>query len=450
MIHSSDGPASTRPITLGLLGPYGAGNLGDAAIQDAAMHQVRAVRPDARFIGISHNPADTRARHGIDAFPLTAAAVGRQVPRRLREMLASPRRGLAFRVLRRVAWVAHRAAGQARFVCDVWRFLPSLDVLVISGGGQIDDYWGGAWAQPFTLALWTTLARLRGRRVIALGIGGWTLKQRLSRVFIRRALRNAEARSFRDTRSRDFVEALGVTGPNEVVPDLAFGYPVGNRPRPATRVGVPVLGICPITAEAWTAPDDPAYTGYLDGLRRLARDRLDLGWEVRLFPSQVRADLPVVDRLADELAASSPDASGRVRRVPVYSVPDFLSAAGAVDVLIAARMHAVLLALLASTPVVAVCYDAKVRVLMERADQGHLAVALADCDTEHLIALVDRLTHRRAESIERVSRKVAEYRAELAALFRELFEASQAPGRAAPMTDGPTIVPNTRPQASSH
>jgi hypothetical protein len=48
-----------------LLGPYGSGNLGDAAIQEAAIHHFCTRLPGVQLVGICAKPARAMEIHGI-------------------------------------------------------------------------------------------------------------------------------------------------------------------------------------------------------------------------------------------------------------------------------------------------------------------------------------------------------------------------------------------------
>src|SRR5437764_12669732 len=58
-------------LTIGLMGPFGYGNLGDAASVEAMILNIRARLPNARIYGFSLNPADIERRHGIPGFPVS-------------------------------------------------------------------------------------------------------------------------------------------------------------------------------------------------------------------------------------------------------------------------------------------------------------------------------------------------------------------------------------------
>src|SRR5713101_5955830 len=54
---------------IGLLDHMGYGNLGDAAIQEAVIANIKKRLPDARLVGFSFIPDDTIKRHGIPCYP---------------------------------------------------------------------------------------------------------------------------------------------------------------------------------------------------------------------------------------------------------------------------------------------------------------------------------------------------------------------------------------------
>ena len=55
---------------IAILGHVGTKNLGDEAIIAAVIHQIGKRYPTAQIIGFTGDPDDTRARHGIPAFPI--------------------------------------------------------------------------------------------------------------------------------------------------------------------------------------------------------------------------------------------------------------------------------------------------------------------------------------------------------------------------------------------
>ena len=264
----------------------------------------------------------------------------------------------------------------------VFRFLKGIDVLIFSGGGQLDDYWGGAWAHPFTLLKWTLLARLAGIKVAFFGVGVDSLTSSLSKCFLRWALRLAHFRSYRDERTRHFVRELGWNNDDQVHPDLAYGLSVEsfrNSERNAAEYGL-VIGVSPISASAWTKKDSPQYEAYLSMLGEFATWLVEEKHRVLLFPSQVTMDQPCLQQLvADIKKRGTP-----LDRVTVVSgekltLEDMLSAVSKTDIVVASRLHGIILSSLLFKPVLALSYSKKVAVQMR--DLGLEAYSI---DLEHI------------------------------------------------------------------
>src|SRR3989454_8667900 len=89
--------------------------------------------------------------------PVTRAArseslgVGRDLRARLRRVPVLP--GLV-RAARRLGNAARAVALELRFLVQSYRRLRGTDLLLVAGSQQLNDYWGGPWAFPFTLFKW--------------------------------------------------------------------------------------------------------------------------------------------------------------------------------------------------------------------------------------------------------------------------------------------------------
>jgi len=386
--------AASARLGIALLGPYGSGNLGDAAIQEAALQNLRRLRPNAWIFGIGGNSEDTLKRHGIECFPIEPSGSAHTAARvfvlgRLLQLLS-----------------------EIRFTYSAWRLMVSTHLLVISGGGQIDDFWGGPWGHPFTVLRWTLLAKLAGARVAAVSIGADTLSSWASKLFFRTALRMSDYRSFRDKDTLRYVESeLGVRGGCRWVPDLAFSLPTARPGNAKTgkREGPLVIGISPISHTAWTGADDPIYKRYLVALRELVSRLRGRGYRIRLFPSQVRMDTAPLRALLSADDAGPDDRGAVVTVKPVESLDEMLREVEACDIVVAARLHGVLLSVLMRKPVVAVSYSRKVRVLMEALGCPELCLDVDQVTLDELEAKLDDAIARRAEIAALENEKVTEW-----------------------------------------
>src|ERR1700735_1467658 len=55
---------------IGLLDHMGYGNLGDAAVQESVIANIKKRLPNARLVAFSLSPEDTIKRHGIPCYPI--------------------------------------------------------------------------------------------------------------------------------------------------------------------------------------------------------------------------------------------------------------------------------------------------------------------------------------------------------------------------------------------
>lgn len=437
-----------------LISPSGHGNLGDEAILASTIENLRLRLPGIRFVGITLNPDDTRRRFGIAAFPIGGisrpgylvcgdpsrppddiAATDAQGADRAPSATPAPdRRGTgsvvvaAFKsVLKRVlprelTWTVLQ---EIRHLRAARRLTRDVDLVIVAGGGQIDDTWGGPWGQPYALFKWATLARLSGKPLMVASVGFGALRTPLSRWFVRRALASARYRSFRDEESLKLMRQVGHAHPDPVEPDLAFGLDrhallSGARHSPGHRTIClsPMIYLDPVT---WPVKDAAAYERYLDRLAHLAT-RLLADWPQVVLVSSDGPDRRSVAALYERLAAKVPAAQlSRVSIPDTDTVDRFLDAVARADVFVGSRLHGVLLALLAGTPVVALAYDRKVAALMRAMGLSAQCLGIDDFDLEAVVAQIEPLAAESVSIRELIVSRVRELSASLQSQFDRLL-----------------------------
>ncbi|RKZ14397.1 hypothetical protein DRQ53_11645 [bacterium] len=441
---------------IGLYGPFGWGNLGDAAIQEAMLHNVRRRIEDVRFTGISLNPVNTRAIHGIDAVPILRSwvepdkapeGVGVSVGERgsdgvdgvKAEAAADSAANATTRpdedapstswkdlapvlLLRRLLRPAIEALRELRFHARNTAFLRQLDLLVISGGGQISDDWGGPWDHPWSMFMWTLMARSVGTPVAVVSVGAGPIDAPLSRRFFFAALRLASWRSVRDVQSLHFLRDAGCSLPVEVYPDLAFSHPLPASTTTGNNevVGV-VTGMSPMswqhpTPGVWPDQNAALYDQHIATLAQFTVSLMDAGDRVVLFSNQIRNDRFAFDDLLTRLGERD-----AFEAEPTRDLQHLLKQIASTDVVVTSRLHGVILSFLQARPVIALSYESKIDAVLEQFGQNGARLSIdavsAEGLAEHHASLVDDIEATRAH----IATVAASHRARLDEQYDRLF-----------------------------
>jgi polysaccharide pyruvyl transferase WcaK-like protein len=438
---------------IGVLGHYGNANLGDEAIIQAVMDEIRRRWPDAAVYAISNNPGDSAARYGVPAVSvyhggLVEPPPGPVAPPEAPATSASPRSGAAGgpgqptgrrggllrRVRRLAAGLLHASAAVGGELGRAWRCYRrarGLDLLLVAGSNQMLDNFGGPWGFPYLNFRWSLLARLAGCRVAWLSVGAGPLEAPLSRRLVRASVRLADYVSVRDEGSRRLLAEIGVRRACRVFPDLAHGlrHDDGHRAahggaRPGG--GRPVVGInvMPIYDERyWPERSRDKYRRYVRELAALTTALIGDGREVFLFGTHPKDALVAEDVL--EALAAGPGGPA-ARSIPVRAsrrVEELLEVIESADAVVATRFHGALLSLLCERPVLALCYYRKTRELMlEHGQDAELAVALDDFDGLEAARRVGRLLDRAEDLAAAMRPRSKDCRAALAEQYELVFQ----------------------------
>jgi polysaccharide pyruvyl transferase WcaK-like protein len=392
-----------RPIRrVGLLSPT-SGNLGNATMQASMIANLRKRLPNVEFLGITLNPDETKRRHGIEAFPL---AVGSRANYSVTMPGARP--GVAMRPGRIKQWlkqipglrpfirsIRSGLAGMIHIVAS-GREVRKLNCIIVPGGGALDDLWGGPWGHPWVLFKWSLLCRMFKVPFLFVSIGKCYLESPISRFLVRVVLRLATFRSYRDPNSKAAVQSLVDASRDPVYPDLAFSFPQGDLPpwRRNCGAGGPfVVGVSPIAycdPRAWPRKDKGRYTAYITRLAEIVNWLLGEGYRVLFFTT----DSPDAGSLEDIRAMISGPGldSGAIQslagssEISPKTLMDELSCA---DLVIASRLHGVIISHLIEIPVLALSFDPKVDAHMKSVGQQDYCL---DIDHFEVATAVERFT----------------------------------------------------------
>jgi polysaccharide pyruvyl transferase WcaK-like protein len=441
-----------RAPRIALLTPYNGGNLGDAAIQDALISNLRLRLDGVRVAGVSLNCDNFLERHGTEAFPLCSfgrpfyqMSRGRVAEDPGRERLGDngplDRRHLGsgwkgrvreqfpflWRCLRAVYFSLAAPWREVRHWLGGYRFLRTQDFLIVSGGGQFDEEWGGPWAHPYALFKWALIARLAGIPCAAPSVGVGKFASPLSRFFLSSALRMIRYRSFRDEHSRELTaKLLGSAAKDPIVPDLAFSLqlPVPVRSLSAVsikqdRMVVAISLIAYVKPRNWPTQNQNTYDCYLRQMARVVSDLIRRDYSVVLIYSSLGDDQSVIRDLLGKLDNDVQGALSRQVSTPTITTwQDFMAAAQDSDFLIASRLHSTILGIVAHTPTIAISFDPKVDWVMEDLGMTDFLLHIQDFVAGDVIRTLDRLIlHRDA-----VQQRMASYQEGVRAISERQYD----------------------------
>ena len=427
---------------IALVNHMGLGNLGDDATQDAVMQNIRNRWPNAEIILFSMNPADTRSRHGVPSYPIRTefwkrgeSRVNGSPTARAKVKNALRKHALIFQLLRAIKTATIRVPGrlfdELQFLFMSFRIIKSFDLLIISGGGQLLDSWGGPWKFPYTVFKWTLLGRLSGAKCYFLNVGAGPLDDRLAQWFIRNAVRLADYVSFRDEDSRVLIQKIGFPGETRVSADCVYALnPPTNQSRGLATRPEPIVGLSPMAycdPRRYWLTDQAVYESYIHTLGAFGSRLIRHGYRLALFSTEISFDAWAIEDLRAALEAEK---SMRLQIVQesITGVQELLSQMSSMDYIVTCRFHGVVFAHLLNKPVLAISHHPKVSTLMKDLGLERYCVDIRECGVDQLEDSFLSLVANGDEIRSRMADKLGRYRTNVSVQFDQLFPPGESHG----------------------
>jgi polysaccharide pyruvyl transferase WcaK-like protein len=410
-------------VRVAFISPSGRGNLGDAAIITSLIAGIRRRQPDADITGFTLSPEGTTRQHGVPAFRLNGFKVSSYVPAPPGDPFPGASALAKIRLLRRPVRWASIGAGDRALRRETRERLRGVDQVVVAGGGQIDDFFGGPLGHPYTLWSWSGLARQAGARFSILSVGTGRISTRLSRLLLRRTLAAASYRSFRDRRSVELLAGM-TPADDPIVPDLAFALPLDAAPERPASSELATVGVSPMAfadPRSWPEEDAAKYARHVDSVAALVTRLARAGHPVVLFTSDSPDKLAVDDVLARVHGTLDAADRARISTPETGDLPELIRVLRGVDLVVAARLHGVLLAHVVGRPVLAISHERKVATAMADMNHDEFCFAIDAFDAEAGWQRFLQLARRRAEVAADVRAKVAAFRARVEAQYDQIF-----------------------------
>jgi polysaccharide pyruvyl transferase CsaB len=377
---------ATRRFRIGISGSYGGMNLGDEAILEGILGQIRATVP-ADITVFSRNPSDTMARHKVE-------------------------RAVAARSLTR---------------SEVMPEIRELDLLVLGGGGILYDRDAANYLRE------VTVAHELGVPVILYAISAGPLESQAARRAVREAL-NATARTVVTVRDRlgyRLLEDVGVSREIHLTADPAFLLEPEELPVTALEaegvdfnrhlVGFSVREPGPAAPDI--RPDE--YYALLANAADYIVERYDA--EVLFVPME-KTDVQHSHAVVAHM--NNAERAEFLRRK--YSPRQILDLMGRFELAVGMRLHFLIFAALRGTPFAALPYASKVSGLLEDLDMD--SPPLGNIGIGQLIARIDRSWDARADIRATIARRLPALKAR-AAQTNELLLALLGGAKREPMTE---------------
>lgn len=423
---------------IGLLDHIGGGNLGDEATQTAVMQEIKARWPDSVICGFSMNPSDSASRHGICCYQIRRKMWvfpyrnSRAEERNNKIKAALSEHHLLLWLLRTINTVAIRlpseVISESIFLVKSLRIIRTFDILIISGGGQLLESWGGPWSYPYTIFKWIVLAKLSRVKCYFINVGAGPLKRPLSKYFVTRALHLADYASFRDAKSRALAHEVGFRGKADVFPDSV--YSLNIQPFKASRLAAghrqhqPIVGLSPMAfcdPRRYWIQDQGVYEAFI-GKFTLFGSWLSHRHRLLLFSTDIWFDLQTIEELGVAVKNANHMADTRVLNCDVITNTEaLLSQMSSMDYIVTCRFHGVIFAHLMNIPVIAISHHPKVVTLMTDLGLSEYCLDIHSFDAELLATTFTRMVSDKQRIKALMAEKAALYKKALTSQFDRLF-----------------------------
>lgn len=362
---------------IAVFGHFDGTNFGNEATLQAALYNLRRIKPDAEVTCICTGPQMTSATHHIRAIPIARTYVKSWAPRNPLGKLA-----------RKILLVVGEPIRWLEGVVTLW----DTDIFIVPGTGLVTDAYGIMGWGPYSLFRWAVIAKICRCRLAFVSVGAGPFYSTIGKFCVRSFLSLADFRSYRDEASLLRVQCIGIsTVGDRVFPDLAFSLPNNViSPRDNTIGAGAVIGLGVMDwADRYSkhGRDDAAQSSYLQSFAKLAQWLLARGYKIRLLIGDF-ADARAKQALLQLLGQHD---SYCVIDEPIHSVEDLMSQIAATDAVVATRFHNTLLALLCEKPVISISFHHKCDSLMNAMGMSDYCLNSGDLESNKLIETFCRL-----------------------------------------------------------
>ena len=323
-------------------GYYGFGNCGDEAVLLAMVHCLKKLDPGVSIVVLSGNPQSTRELYSV-------GAVNRWNPFAVAIELLTCR-------------------------------------LLISGGGSLLQDVTSTKSLRYYLSI-INMAALFRKRVMIYGQGIGPLTQGKNRVRVSKAMNRCHVITVRDKNSAGLLRELGVTREIQITCDPVMalhprGYDdveVGQISQDLGEKRIKARKLLMVSVRHWN--DDIHIAPVAELLDIQARR----GWDVLLVPAHYPDDMETLSSVS-RLMTERPRCLDRC-----LDAHEFIKLTARADMVFSMRLHGLICAFAAGTPMLGLSYDPKVDAFMEQAGLGRYCLHFDSFDSKSAEILMSEL-----------------------------------------------------------
>lgn len=346
-------------MRVGIIGNYGHDNNGDEAILSGILTQLTehlAVKKE-NIIVFSNHPENTTNRYALKSV-----------------RLLHKKGNFLLSVLHTVK--------------ESYAIMKQLDLLIIGGGGLLMDMY------KRDAPLYSTLGQLghyAGCKVAIYGVGAGPITTKPGTFFIKHLVNKADSISVRDEHSKQLLHSIGIQKEVKVIGDPAFFVPSKERGPAGSNVQkVAVTAVPYFSRQYWPSADDQKYGAYIKGMAKnldcLVEEK---GVEVTFFSTKYPQDIEVTKDIFQQMKQQHAAVIVEENLYPERIVDICREH----DLVIGTRLHSLILAVVAETPIIGIGYHQKVQDFMGTIGKTENFTAIGSLETndQQFLSLVERM-----------------------------------------------------------
>jgi polysaccharide pyruvyl transferase WcaK-like protein len=377
--------------------------------------------PDEKLLCICTGPDEVTAKYGISTFPL------RMMPPKI----WSEKKSIVFKALRRIFI---RIPSEWAHWFEAIKILKECRMLIVTGTGILVDHTTGPFGYPYLLFKWSIIAKLCRCKLLFVSVGAGPIYHKVSRWFIKCALKLSSYRSYRDDFSKQYIETIGFKGHGDpIYPDLAFSLPKsimlesGNHDRKGNVVGVGLMdyyGKENKNSIHKQGGQDAIYSNYMRKLYSFVTRLFEEKFIVRLLIGDVKYDSSVKKDLLQLIEKNGPKYEvEQIINEPIYDLVELLPQLAKSDIVVSPRFHNIILALMLNIPVISISYNKKFESLMKEFGLNEYCLAIEHLNVNWLLVKIREIKKKADKIIPQIQQKTQENRKALDEQYSIIFNA---------------------------